>query len=118
MRNAKNQVKTVVPLSKKMNIKVQKRDNVCAEYEDIKIPDSPVKPIKQAFMMTGMTGTVTENNRDLDVFDKTVKTTEKFRAQQESGLSPGLPFQKSIGGVSPDNRTQYGGYTFATEADS
>ena len=52
------------------------------------------------------------------MFDKAIKTAEKLRNQQESGLSPSLPFQKSITGISPDNKTFYGGYTLYAEADS
>ena len=71
-----NKAKTIVPLAKPLKVKVQKRDNFGKEYTNIKLPDSPEKPVKAAFMMTGMTCTITENNKDLDMFDKTIRKTD------------------------------------------
>ena len=104
-RENQNQNKKIVPLSKPLKIKVQKRDSVGKEYTNIKLPpESPIKPGKAAFMMTGMTCTITENNKDLDMFDKTIKTAERSR-DQDSALGA---FNKSITGVSPVNKTIYG----------
>ena len=93
--------KTIVPLSKPLKVKVQKRDNICKEYENITMPDSPVKPIKAQFMMTGMTCVATERNKEIDSFATTIKTMGKTTQRDEdSRLSPGCsPLPKTIYGI-------------------